>query len=535
MSAEPTRPPTPGWPRWPLLIVVACAVAVRIWSWSWAVQMTNDGVDFLWQAQRLLAGEVELMLRHPYHPLTATFIAGLSWITGDVLSAAVTVSVLSGAVIVIAAHDLARMAFPHLRSAGLFAAILAALHSRTVIYTSDVQSDGLFLALFLLAVRMAFAGIERGVCRRRLALAGLLSGLAYLTRPEGLFVALPVGLWALAAWRRSDIPRARIASGVAAFALVLIVVALPYVMFVHHTTGIWGISMKPSLSAVGLAESGNYTAPPKESPISSPKVRRAKKAPVQPNAPPDTPQPKQGSLSPLALVLTDSKSVTPASLAETFGLYVNTLRADVFVFAMVGLVILWGRRRRLAQLLICITTVWLALSAFHLVQSTYLSARHVMELVVLCLPLAGAAMASAWSSARQGKRPSTGLRCLVVLSLFAMFWSGVRPRHADHGPRLEALAWVRTQTAEDERIGVHRRKDGWYAQRSVLVVLTPPDEQNLASRMKRYQVRYLVFDIGRIQRHMPHWLEGGMREVRRFGEPGQAGEVIVLEAVPAEG
>jgi hypothetical protein len=144
-------------------------------------------------------------------------------------------------------------------------------------------------------------------------------------------------------------------------------------------------------------------------------------------------------------------------------------------------------------------------------------------------------MASAWSSARQGKRPSTGLRCLVVLSLFAMFWSGVRPRHADHGPRLEALAWVRTQTAEDERIGVHRRKDGWYAQRSVLVVLTPPDEQNLASRMKRYQVRYLVFDIGRIQRHMPHWLEGGMREVRRFGEPGQAGEVIVLEAVPAEG
>jgi hypothetical protein len=35
---------------------------------------------------------------------------------------------------------------------------------------------------------------------------------------------------------------------------------------------------------------------------------------------------------------------------------------------------------------------------------------------------------------------------------------------------------------------------------------------------------------------MPHWLEGGaMREVRRFGEPGEDGEVVVLERATDEG
>jgi len=125
-----------GPPRWALLAVIVGAVAVRLWAWSWALQMTNDGVDFLWQAQRLLAGDFELMLRHPYHPLTGALIAALSWLPGGVISGAVAVSALSGALIVLAAHDLARMAFPHLRSAGLWAAVLAALPSRTIIYTS---------------------------------------------------------------------------------------------------------------------------------------------------------------------------------------------------------------------------------------------------------------------------------------------------------------------------------------------------------------------------------------------------------------
>ncbi|MHC4846005.1 MAG: ArnT family glycosyltransferase [Planctomycetota bacterium] len=530
-DASSSHPAAQRTPRWALLAVIVGAVAVRLWSWSWAMQMTNDGVDFLWQAQRLLAGEFELMLRHPYHPLTGALIAALSWLPGGVLSGAVAVSALSGALIVLAAHDLARMAFPHLRWAGLGAAVLAAVHARTIIYTSDVQSDGLFLALFLFAIRMAFAAAERGVCRRRMAAAGLFTGLAYLTRPEGLFVALPIGLWALWAFRRAAPSRARparVVSGVAVFAFVLAIVAMPYVMTVHRYTGAWGISMKPSLSAIGLSEGDKANRPPDEAPISSPKVRRAPVAPSEPE-PTLTAEPKQGSLLPLPWVQADTRRLQDSALRQSLDTFVNTLREDTLVLALVGLVVLWRRRRGAATLLLAVCGVWIALTTYHLSQSTYLSARHIMAPMVLMLPLGGAGIAVAWNAAREQAWLRYGLRLLVAAVLLAMLASGVRPRHEDHGPRLEALDWIQTQTAEGERIGVHRRKDGWYAQRRVLVVSTPTDEDDLFKKMARLDVTYLVFDVHRVERHMPHWLEGdGLAEVRRFGEAGQDGEVIVF-------
>lgn len=537
MATETPRLPLPL-PRWPLLAILAGAVAARLWSWSWTLQMTNDGVDFLWQAQRLLAGEFGLMLRHPYHPLTGAAIAALSWITVDVLWAAVAVSVLAGALIVLAAHDLARMAFPHLRWAGPCAALLAAVHSRTMIYTSDVQSDGLFLALFLLALRMLFSGVEHNVCRRRLAAAGVLAGLAYLTRPEGLFVSLAVGLWALSVWSGTGPSRARVASGVAVFALALVVVSLPYVLVVQRTTGNWGISMKPSMSAIGLADTAPSTKPPQESPIRSPKVRRSRAANrvVETPSTPTTQQPKQGSVVPLAWGLGSAAPSEPSAFIESLGLFVNTLREDALVLAAIGFALLWHRRRGLASLVLIMIGAWLALCAYHLSQSTYLSARHVMVPTVMLLPLGGAGIAVAWNAARDRVWLTRSIRILVVLSLFAMLWSGVRARHEDHGPRLQALGWITGQTAEDERIGVHRRKDGWYAQRRVLVVPTPCDETDLLKKMRRYRVRYLVFDAGRIARHMPHWLEGKvMQEVRRFGKPGEGSEVIVLERATTKG
>jgi 4-amino-4-deoxy-L-arabinose transferase-like glycosyltransferase len=534
-DAAPDLSASRGSPRWALLVVIIGAVAVRLWSWSWAMQMTNDGIDFLWQAQRLLAGEFELMLRHPYHPLTGALIAALSWLPGGVMTGAVAVSALSGALIVLAAHDIARMAFPHLRHAGLWAAVLAAVHSRTIIYTSDVQSDGLFLALFLFAIRMAFASVERGVCRRRMAAAGLLTGLAYLTRPEGLFVALPLGLWALSAWRRAEPSRARVVSGVATFALVLVVVALPYVMTVRHYTGTWGISMKPSLSAVGLSQGEKTNRPPDEAPISSPKVRRATVVPTE-ASPPPVAEPKQGSLLPLPWVQADTRRLQDSALRQSLDTFVNTLREDTLVMALIGLFALWRWRRGTAVLLLLVCGAWIALSTYHLMQSTYLSARHIMAPMVLMLPLGGAGIAVAWSAAREQPWLRWGLRVLVLLSLLAMLASGVRPRHEDHGPRLDALAWVAAQTEADERIGVHRRKDGWYAQRRVLVVTTPCDENDLLKKMERYGVRYLVFDAHRIARHMPHWLEGGpMRQVKDFSLSDGVGKVIVFERADVGG
>jgi len=375
---------------------------------------------------------------------------------------------------------------------------------------------------------MTFAAVEHGVCRRRMAAAGLFTGLAYLTRPEGLFVALPLGLWALSAWRRADPSRARVVSGVATFALALVLVAIPYVMTVHRHTGAWAISMKPSLSAIGLSMGDESNRPPDEAPISSPKVQRA--VVEAPGAAVPVPEPKQGSLLPLPWVQADTKREHSSALVESLDTFLNTLREDTALLALIGFVVLWRRRRGVATLLLLVSGAWIALSTYHLLQSSYLSARHVTVPMVLLLPIGGAGIAVIWNAARERAWLTYGLRLLVVLSLFAMLASGVRPRHEDHGPRLAALAWITTQTDEDERIGVHRRKDGWYAQRRVLVVQTPCDEDDLVRQLKRYEVRYLVLDAGRVSRHMPHWLDGElMRVVRRFDGAEEDSAVVVLE------
>ena len=78
-------------------------------------------------------------------------------------------------------------------------AALLVVHSRAVEFSSDVQSDGLYVGLFAAATWLAW----RAIGSRRASLAagaGVAAGLAYLTRPEGLGVALVLAAWAGGAW-----------------------------------------------------------------------------------------------------------------------------------------------------------------------------------------------------------------------------------------------------------------------------------------------------------------------------------------------
>lgn len=260
--------------------MLGAALALRLLAVGGALQMANDGADYLWQAEKLVAGDWVAAARHPYHPLTAMLIAGASFLTGGaLLPAAWVVAIASGLLIVLAAHGLARRLFPDVPGAAIGAALLAAVHPRTLMLTADVQSDGPFLALFLAAGWALLAAIERGGCRRRLLLAGALTGLAYLVRPEGLFLVAALGAWlAAVALRRAPPAHARpgwtrAASGATAYLLALLLCATPYVLFIRETTGAWGLTMKPSVAASGLTRA-HRLGPPPDSPIASPVVPR---------------------------------------------------------------------------------------------------------------------------------------------------------------------------------------------------------------------------------------------------------------------
>jgi uncharacterized membrane protein YdjX (TVP38/TMEM64 family) len=80
------------------------------------------------------------------------------------------------------------------RAHGLVAAVLAALHPFFIGGVTDIRTEPLFMMLLVAATWFAL--------RRDFALAGLLLGLATLTRPTGL---LCIPLFALFAWRRAHV------------------------------------------------------------------------------------------------------------------------------------------------------------------------------------------------------------------------------------------------------------------------------------------------------------------------------------------
>ncbi len=534
-------------PRWVLPAILALAAALRLLAWQWAAFMNNDGVDFLWQADRLLAGDAASALSHPYHPLYALATALVALLTRNVVAAAIAVSILSALGIVLAVRSLTRSAFPGRPWAAEAAALLAALHGRMLITTSDIQSDGLFLALLGAACAVLFAETSGNVRLRRLLLAGLLTGLSYLARPEGLFVIGAVLLWWAHAMRAAH-HRARATAGLLAFLFGTALCVLPYVFVMHDITGRWGLSLKPSVAAVGLSDAAEGHPSPAGCPIASPVIHRAPAA-AQASRPPTpalpapepaaVPAPAGDSAPAESRAAEEDDDEAPAgdaveSLLVSLTSLWFTLRIDVWVLVLAGLLACWPLRTRRQTALVLLAGAWLLVGALQSSLLHYLGPRHSLVAVMLLLPLAGAGFAWLWDAARamSGARRAALLLLLVAI-LVMQAAAGISPRRRGNPARLEALAWAREHSLPGQRLAVHRRKDGFYAQRPVLVMLDlPVRESELHDKLQRYDVALLVLDADRVQRDSPELLvDGRFIERARFGVGDKA--VIVLEPADA--
>jgi 4-amino-4-deoxy-L-arabinose transferase-like glycosyltransferase len=530
-ASESSKPSAAAFQRPRLLtlgLVLLLAAGLRVFAWSRATMMMNDGPDFLWQAQRLLEGDWAAALSHPYHPLYAGLIAGLSWLGVETVHAAVGVSIGGALALVVATWGLTRIAFPAMPRAPAAAALVAAITSRFITYTSDVQSEGLYVGLAGLALWACMSAAARDGCKRRLALAGLLTGLTYLTRPEGLFLCLPFAIWLAASpWR---LPR-RLA-GVAAFAFGLLAVSLPYVLAMHSATGIWGLSLKPSLQFSGLTGEPVVHLAPASSPMGWGEVPRAispralrrqqrEQADLQRQLEeeraelPEVQAKDAGFFSfddpPTAPTRAPRSSWGPAA-SRSLALLAGAMRPEFGLLAILGCAALLRHRRRLGVGLMVALLGWLALTAVHLRANDYMSNRHSLMAMVMLVPVTGAGLLALWDW-------HLLTRMFAILCLLVGLASGVHDRRKGNEPRLQALAWVAENTQSQQGFATHRRRDGWYAGRFALVTRMPCRDIDLKRQLERRDIPYLVFDEHKLQRDQPKWLEQGLvEEVARFGE-----------------
>lgn len=158
-----------------------------------------DAIRFIEQAQALWANPLAAIRGEPYHPLHSAAGLLVHSLTARLFSddrmawlwAMQSVGVVAGAIVALLIFQLSRrLGAPFW--AALLAALLWVVGRRTSAYGADGLSDTLCLAFFGGAMLLAMPALPpaRRPGRWRFFAAGLLSGLAYLTRPEGLGAAL---------------------------------------------------------------------------------------------------------------------------------------------------------------------------------------------------------------------------------------------------------------------------------------------------------------------------------------------------------
>jgi 4-amino-4-deoxy-L-arabinose transferase-like glycosyltransferase len=145
------------------------------------------------------------------------------------------------------------------RRTGLIAAGLAAIFPPLVLLSRDLVSETLFVPLELGAVLCVLNFRRSGGALRWAAAAGLLCGVAALTRNAGLVLILPIaiGVWTLR-------PRLRPAA-LAAPALALAVAALAVIPWLIRDAAEFG-RFVPLTTSDGIAAAGTYNSASYEDP-----------------------------------------------------------------------------------------------------------------------------------------------------------------------------------------------------------------------------------------------------------------------------
>lgn len=250
-------PGLPGWLGPAALFGLAFGVR-GIAAWRTAV-IFNDGPSYLEVAARFHAGEWTSALGHAYHPLYPALTAIVAPWVGDFARAGVLVSVVAGSAAVLGLYAFLAHAFS--RRVAVLGGLLLALHPYAVRFSSNVQSEGLYLAFFLAAVALSWRAVQESAALPA-AGAGALAGAAYLVRPEGLgLVAAALAFSALRLFQgRTSVPDfLRVSGALAAGALFL---AGPYLVQLHGDTGEWMLTRKKSV--------GDLVTPADDVPIPAP-------------------------------------------------------------------------------------------------------------------------------------------------------------------------------------------------------------------------------------------------------------------------
>jgi len=227
------------------------ALALRLPTLALRHMVEGDGVHYAQLARAILAGDFSGLANPYWSNLWPAAIAATSWLVGlDVVAAGRVLSLLAGGLLAVVAARLAARCFGP--TTGLVAGLLVADHPWLIHFSTLVFTESFFTLLLVALLLVAIPAVRATVPALG---AGLLAGLAMVTRPEAYSTSALVLVWVVVrGWsqsRRSAVLRGLLFSGIVALCMVGRACA------VHHYFDLWdfGVGVKGTANLfVGLAD-----------------------------------------------------------------------------------------------------------------------------------------------------------------------------------------------------------------------------------------------------------------------------------------
>jgi hypothetical protein len=500
-------------------LLLGFAASLRVYAWFHTTALFNDGPIFVYIARAIREGHWEAALRHPYHPLYPAAAAGLgSWV-GDLETAAVLVSIASGTAAVGMLYLFLREAFGE-REAFIGGAILA-LHPTFVDFSSDAQSEGLYVFFFLAAVWLIWRALSRGQARWA-ALGGWAVGLAYLTRPEGLILCVPalgIAVFQLLGRRWSF---AAAGCWVGAFAVGVAIAVTPYVGAVHAVTGRWAITQKYSATQVAALARPGEVPPPAWSVVGPAQPTAPAADPGPESSPQVSPEPRRIPLAEVAPHLGEPAQSEPEgritralrALGALWGAAASGLRFSLLPFVVIGV---WAGRRsyslRDGYLGAIVGSYGLLLYGLAL-GAGYVSRRHALPPLLPALgyaavgvPMVGGFLLDLLGG--RGSRPRPGPRSADARSFRSAAVLGfalialvalprdLRERRSGRLAERQAAEWLRDHPHESGAVSAGQLRAAYYAGED-FVPLPAGEGGDVLMYLRSRAVRYVIVDERRL-------------------------------------
>lgn len=493
---------------------------------------TTDETAYLRSGTALVDGEgFERADGQPelHFPPLAPLMLGLAGrVFPDPHTGTVWLTILAGTALVLPAALLARRIAGTL--AGITTAWVAALAPglSTMLTHRGAGSEAEYALLVLSAVWLGVTAGDHQGWRQRLRVAGggLLVGLAYLTRPEGLFFALPIGVALVVAATRREVgrePRLRAAAAtVAIFALPLVACIAPYASYLHDHTGRWQLTAKTQDASIdawyGVA-SGNRQA--RDQVLFTPDESGLRFSTDRTPLPTLARADPAGYLRILRVnVLTLLRYVAgftllslPVWLLAAFGAWRSRTSGAVAVLAAVGA----------APLLTSL--------AF------FVQPRYLVVTVAVATVLVGVAVASLPEAVRRGV--AVGVVVLVALPGIAFFYGRDGWWHPNEATDMRVAGeWIEAHTSRDELIMTRSFIVQYYAERPVLAI-PYADYDGIMEFARHYGARYLVVDSYTTETLRPQLVplmsddrRPGLKLVHEVHADGGTTRIFVLDPPP---